>query len=163
MLYTLFGSVLLLLGVFTVVVAAGTGDLVALAGGLGLSRTTQYAAFALFAVAFAVKAPLWPLHTWLPDAHTEAPTVGSVILAGVLLKMGTYGLIRVGVGVAPEGAAWAAPVLGVLAVAAIIVGSLVCLRADRAEAADRVLQRRPHGLRAARHRHADRRPASRPR
>ena len=127
-LYTLFGSVLLLLGVFTVVVAAGTGDMMALVGGLGLSRSTQYAAFALFAVAFAVKAPLWPLHTWLPDAHTQAPTVGSVILAGVLLKMGTYGLIRVGVGVAPEGAAWAAPVLGILAVAAIIVGSLVCLR-----------------------------------
>ena len=127
-LYTLFGSVLLLLGVFTVVVAAGTGDLLALAGGLGLSRTTQQAAFVLFAVAFAVKAPLWPLHTWLPDAHTEAPTVGSVILAGVLLKMGTYGLIRVGVGVAPRGAAWAAPVLAVLAVAAIIIGSLVCLR-----------------------------------
>ena len=127
-LYTLFGSVLLLLGVFTVVVAAGTGDLLALAGGLGLSRNAQYAAFVLFAVAFAVKAPLWPLHTWLPDAHTEAPTVGSVILAGVLLKMGTYGLIRVGVGVAPLGAAWAAPVLGVFAVAAIVVGSLVCLR-----------------------------------
>ena len=127
-LYTLFGSVLLLLGVFTVVVAAGTGDMMALAGGYGLSRNAQYAAFALFAVAFAVKAPLWPLHTWLPDAHTEAPTVGSVILAGVLLKMGTYGLIRVGVGVTPLGAAWAAPVLGILAVAAIIVGSLVCLR-----------------------------------
>jgi NADH-quinone oxidoreductase subunit M len=127
-LYTLFGSVLLLLGVFTVVVAAGTGDMVALTGGTGLSRNAQYAAFALFAAAFAVKAPLWPLHTWLPDAHTEAPTVGSVILAGVLLKMGTYGLIRVGVGVAPLGAAWTAPVLGVLAAAAIIVGSLVCLR-----------------------------------
>jgi len=127
-LYTLFGSVLLLLGVFTVVSAAGTGDLMVLTGGADLSRNVQYAAFALFAVAFAVKAPLWPLHTWLPDAHTEAPTVGSVILAGVLLKMGTYGLIRVGVGVAPDGAAWAAPVLGILAVAAIIVGSLVCLR-----------------------------------
>jgi NADH-quinone oxidoreductase subunit M len=127
-LYTLFGSVLLLLGVLVVVVAAGTGDMMALAGGLGLSPRTQYAAFLLFAVAFAVKAPLWPLHTWLPDAHTEAPTVGSVILAGVLLKMGTYGLVRVGVGVTPLGAAWAAPVLGVLAVAAIVVGSLVCLR-----------------------------------
>ena len=127
-LYTLFGSVLLLLGVLTVTVHAGTGDLVDLAGGPGVARTTQQAAFALFAVAFAVKAPLWPLHTWLPDAHTQAPTVGSVILAGVLLKMGTYGLIRVGVGVAPLGAAWASPVLGVLAAAAILAGALICLR-----------------------------------
>jgi NADH-quinone oxidoreductase subunit M len=126
-LYTLFGSVLLLVGVFTVVAAAGTADIVALTGGSDLSRNTQLAAFVLLAIAFAVKSPLWPLHTWLPDAHTQAPTVGSVILAGVLLKMGTYGLIRVAVGVAPEGARWAAPVLGVLAVAAIIIGSLVCL------------------------------------
>jgi NADH-quinone oxidoreductase subunit M len=129
-LYTLFGSVLLLVGVFTVVAVAGTADIVALTGGAGLGRTTQLVAFTLFALAFAVKSPLWPLHSWLPDAHTQAPTVGSVILAGVLLKMGTYGLIRVGVGVAPEGARWAAPVLGVLAVAAIIVGSLVCLAQD---------------------------------
>ncbi|MEV0729389.1 NADH-quinone oxidoreductase subunit M [Polymorphospora sp. NPDC050346] len=127
-LYTLFGSVLLLVGVVTVVSAAGTADIVALTGGGNLSRTTQLAAFVLLAVAFAVKSPLWPLHTWLPDAHTQAPTVGSVILAGVLLKMGTYGIIRVAVGVAPEGARWAAPVLGVLAVAAVVVGSLVCLR-----------------------------------
>jgi NADH-quinone oxidoreductase subunit M len=127
-LYTLFGSVLLLVGVFVVVAAAGTADIVQLSGGAGLSRGVQLTAFALFAVAFAVKAPLWPLHTWLPDAHTEAPTVGSVILAGVLLKMGTYGLIRVGVGVTPLGAVWAAPALGILATAAIIVGSLVCLR-----------------------------------
>ncbi|MEV0157328.1 NADH-quinone oxidoreductase subunit M [Micromonospora sp. NPDC050686] len=129
-LYTLFGSVLLLVGVYVVVAAAGTADLVALTGGSGLSRGTQLAAFTLLALAFAVKSPLWPLHSWLPDAHTQAPTVGSVILAGVLLKMGTYGLIRVAVGVAPEGARWAAPVLGVLAVAAIIVGSLVCLAQD---------------------------------
>ncbi|MEU8328034.1 NADH-quinone oxidoreductase subunit M [Micromonospora sp. NPDC048839] len=126
-LYTLFGSVLLLVGVYVVVAATGTADVLALTGGAGMSRGTQLAAFTLFAVAFAVKSPLWPLHSWLPDAHTQAPTVGSVVLAGVLLKMGTYGLIRVAVGVAPEGARWAAPVLGVLAVAAILVGSLVCL------------------------------------
>ncbi|MEV4710735.1 NADH-quinone oxidoreductase subunit M [Micromonospora sp. NPDC049374] len=126
-LYALFGSVLLLVGVYVVVAAAGTADVVALTGGTELSRTTQLAAFTLLALAFAVKSPLWPLHSWLPDAHTQAPTVGSVLLAGVLLKMGTYGLIRVAVGVAPEGARWAAPVLGVLAVAAILVGSLVCL------------------------------------
>jgi NADH-quinone oxidoreductase subunit M len=124
-LYTLAGSVLLLLGVVTVVSQAGTGDLTAV---LDLGRDTQRLVFVLFAVAFAIKAPLWPLHTWLPDAHTEAPTVGSVILAGVLLKMGTYGLIRVGVGAAPLGAEWAAPVLGILAVVAIIAGSLICLR-----------------------------------
>ncbi|TYC26169.1 NuoM family protein [Micromonospora sp. MP36] len=129
-LYTLFGSVLLLVGVYVVVAAAGTADLVTLTGGSGLPRGTQLAAFTLLALAFAVKSPLWPLHSWLPDAHTQAPTVGSVILAGVLLKMGTYGLIRVAVGVAPEGARWAAPVLGVLAVAAILVGSLVCLAQD---------------------------------
>ncbi|MET8062250.1 NADH-quinone oxidoreductase subunit M, partial [Micromonospora sp. NPDC005313] len=104
--------------------------LVALTGGAGLSRGTQLAAFTLLALAFAVKSPLWPLHSWLPDAHTQAPTVGSVILAGVLLKMGTYGLIRVAVGVAPEGARWAAPALGVLAVAAIGIGGLVCLAQD---------------------------------
>ncbi|MEU4774006.1 NADH-quinone oxidoreductase subunit M [Micromonospora sp. NPDC023644] len=126
-LYTLLGSVLLLVGVYVVVAAAGTADVVALTGGTGLSRGTQLAAFTLLALAFAVKSPLWPLHSWLPDAHTQAPTVGSVVLAGVLLKMGTYGLIRIAVGVAPEGARWAAPVLGALAVAAILVGSLVCL------------------------------------
>jgi NADH-quinone oxidoreductase subunit M len=128
-LYTLFGSVLLLVGVFTVVAAAGTADLVELSSGAGaaLPYSVQLSAFVLLAVAFAVKSPLWPLHTWLPDAHTEAPTVGSVVLAGVLLKMGTYGLLRVAVGVVPDGAAAAAPVLGVLAVAAILIGGLVCL------------------------------------
>src|SRR5439155_11745978 len=83
-LYTLFGSVLLLVGVFVVVAKAGTGDIVYLTQHHTLSRGTQTAAFARLALAFAVKSPLWPLHTWLPDAHTEAPTVGSVILAGVL-------------------------------------------------------------------------------
>jgi NADH-quinone oxidoreductase subunit M len=128
-LYTLLGSVLLLVGVFLVVSAAGTADLVELSArrGTGLGAATQLGAFILLALAFAVKSPLWPLHTWLPDAHTEAPTVGSVILAGVLLKMGTYGLVRIAVGVLPDGARRVAPVLGVLAVAAIIVGGLVCL------------------------------------
>jgi NADH-quinone oxidoreductase subunit M len=132
-LYTLFGSVLLLVGVFLVVADSGTAELTELTGGGAnrfggaLGHGTQVAAFVLLALAFAVKSPLWPLHTWLPDAHTEAPTVGSVILAGVLLKMGTYGLLRVAVGALPYGARRLAPVLGVLAVAAILVGGLVCL------------------------------------
>ncbi|MGH8792810.1 MAG: complex I subunit 4 family protein, partial [Stackebrandtia sp.] len=128
-LYTLLGSLLLLVGVFVVVSGAGTADIVKLTetGGAGMSSGVQLTAFCLLAFGFAVKSPLWPLHTWLPDAHTQAPTVGSVILAGVLLKMGTYGLIRVGVGVAPEGAEQVAPALAVLATAAIVVGGLVCL------------------------------------
>ena len=126
-LYTLLGSVLLLVGVVLVVTEAGTADLVALTGGAGLGRGTQLAAFTFLTIGFAVKSPLWPLHTWLPDAHTEAPTVGSVVLAGVLLKMGTYGLLRVSVGVAPEAARTLAPALGILAATAIIAGGLACL------------------------------------
>ena len=78
-----------------------------------------------FAVAFAVKVPLFPLHTWLPDAHTEAPTAGSVILAGVLLKMGTYGLLRLDLGLFPEAAKHWAPLLATLAVIGIIYGAAV--------------------------------------
>ncbi len=128
-LYTLLGSVLVLVGIVTIYASAGTFDLVELSqgAGAGIARGTQIAAFAALFVGFAVKSPLWPLHTWLPDAHTEAPTVGSVLLAGVLLKMGTYGLIRVALPVLPEGARTLAPALGVLAVAGILVGSLCCL------------------------------------
>src|SRR5512142_1060882 len=131
-LYTLFGSVLLLVGILLVVANAGTADLVKLTGGEAgaaglLGRGTQLAAFAFLAIAFAVKSPLWPLHTWLPDAHTEAPTVGSVLLAGVLLKMGTYGFVRVALPELPQGARDAAPALGVLAVVAVVYGSLCCL------------------------------------
>ncbi|MFG2087817.1 NuoM family protein [Spirillospora sp. NPDC048824] len=128
-LYTLLGSGLLLAGMLLVGATAGTLDMTELAArhGSGLTRGIQITAFALMGIGFAVKAPMWPLHTWLPDAHTEAPTVGSVLLAGVLLKMGTYGLIRVALPLAPEGAEFWAPWLGLLAVIGIIYGALACL------------------------------------
>ncbi len=128
-LYTLLGSGLLLAGMLLVGAKAGTLDMTELARrhGAGLSHGVQVTAFALMALGFAVKAPMWPLHTWLPDAHTEAPTVGSVLLAGVLLKMGTYGLIRVALPLAPEGARTWAPWLGFLAVIGIVYGALACL------------------------------------
>ncbi len=128
-LYTLLGSGLLLAGMLLVAVNAGTLDMTELARrhGAGLSHGVQVAAFALMALGLAVKVPMWPLHTWLPDAHTEAPTVGSVLLAGVLLKMGTYGLVRVALPLAPDGARVWAPWLGLLAVIGIVYGALACL------------------------------------
>lgn len=128
-LYTLLGSVLVLLGIAAIYAATGSFDIVALAGraGAGIGHGAQVGAFLALFVGFAVKSPLYPLHTWLPDAHTEAPTVGSVLLAGVLLKMGTYGLVRVALPILPAGARTLAPALGVLAVAGIVVGSLCCL------------------------------------
>ncbi|MEO5875867.1 MAG: NADH-quinone oxidoreductase subunit M [Streptosporangiaceae bacterium] len=128
-LYTLLGSALLLVGLLILGVNAGTFDMVALAAGhgTGLSHTVQVTAFLLIGLGLAVKAPMWPLHTWLPDAHTEAPTVGSVLLAGVLLKMGTYGFVRVALPALPSGAETWAPYLGFLAVIGIIYGSLACL------------------------------------
>ncbi|WP_368077422.1 NuoM family protein [Actinomadura sp. WMMB 499] len=128
-LYTLLGSGLLLAGMLLVAVDAGTLDMTELADrhGSGLAHGLQITAFALMGLGFAVKAPMWPLHTWLPDAHTEAPTVGSVLLAGVMLKMGTYGLVRVALPLAPDGAAFWAPVLALLAVIGIVWGALACL------------------------------------
>jgi NADH-quinone oxidoreductase subunit M len=93
----------------------------------GVATQEQFIIFLLFAVAFSVKVPLWPFHTWLPDAHTEAPTAGSVILAGVLLKMGTYGLMRFNFALFPEATREAAPYFVVLAVIGIIYGALVAM------------------------------------
>ncbi|MEU8058766.1 complex I subunit 4 family protein [Microbispora bryophytorum] len=128
-LYTLLGSAVLLIGLLVVWTQAGTLDMVALAGrhGSGMARSAQILAFLAIGLGLAVKTPMWPLHTWLPDAHTEAPTVGSVLLAGVLLKMGSYGFARIAIPVLPEGAAALAPWLGAFAVAGIAYGSLACL------------------------------------
>ncbi|KRV50814.1 NADH-quinone oxidoreductase subunit M [Wenjunlia vitaminophila] len=128
-LYTLLGSAVMLLGLLLVGVRAGTFDMVALADqhGAGLSHGVQVIAVLAIGLGLAVKAPMWPLHSWLPDAHTAAPTVGSVLLAGVLLKMGTYGFVRIVLPVAPEGARTLAPYLAAFAVVGILYGSLACL------------------------------------
>ncbi|NUP62289.1 MAG: NADH-quinone oxidoreductase subunit M [Nonomuraea sp.] len=128
-LYTLLGSVVMLLGLLLVWAQTGTLDMVELAAshGAGMSRSVQILAFVAIGVGLAVKTPMWPLHTWLPDAHTEAPTTGSVLLAGVLLKMGTYGFARIAIPVLPEGATAVAPWLGAFAVVGIIYGALACL------------------------------------
>lgn len=132
-LYTLLGSVVMLLGLLLLGFKGGTFDIVALTtdNHSALSRTTQITAVLAIGLGLAVKTPMWPLHSWLPDAHTAAPTVGSVLLAGVLLKMGTYGFVRIALPVAPEGMRVFAPYLGALAVTGIVYGSLACLALAR--------------------------------
>ncbi|MFJ2670159.1 NADH-quinone oxidoreductase subunit M [Streptomyces sp. NPDC087525] len=132
-LYTLLGSVVMLLGLLLIGLHAGTFDMVALAtdNGRGLSTSVQLIAVLAIGLGLAVKTPMWPLHSWLPDAHTAAPTVGSVLLAGVLLKMGTYGFVRIVLPIAPDGMRTFAPYLAAFAVVGIIYGSLACLALAR--------------------------------
>jgi NADH-quinone oxidoreductase subunit M len=131
-LYTMAGSVLMLVAILGLAYlhdASGGGysfDLRQLYG-LQVPPALQFWFFLAFALAFAIKVPLFPFHTWLPDAHVEAPTAGSVILAGVLLKMGTYGLVRFAFPLFPDAAAFFAPWLAVLAVVGIIYGALVAM------------------------------------
>jgi len=129
--YTLAGSAFLLVGILALVFLEArhgrplTFDLEQLSDHMDLARSTARWLFLAFAAAFAVKVPIFPLHTWLPDAHTEAPTGGSVILAGVLLKLGTYGILRFGLFLFPEAARHYAPLLLTLAVIGILYGALV--------------------------------------
>ncbi len=129
-LYTLFGSIFMLLGFLALFLKTGTFDMLELrelgADGIGSGLFQNIVFLGLF-LGFAIKVPMWPFHTWLPDAHTEAPTIGSVLLAAVLLKMGTYGFIRISIPILPDAAHVFAPLIGILAVIAIIYGALCCM------------------------------------
>ena len=125
-LYTLGGSLLMLLGVIVLYLHGGS-DISSLVLGTSLPYYTQFWLWLAFFASFAVKVPMWPFHTWLPDAHVEAPTAGSVILAGVLLKMGAYGFLRFSMQMLPQASATFAPLIFVLSVVAIVYTSLVAL------------------------------------
>ena len=135
-LYTLFGSALMIVSFLAVFFVTGgeSFSMVELARGVAernaagdLALSTQVLIFGGMFMGFGIKVPMFPFHTWLPDAHTQAPTQGSVILAAVLLKLGTYGFIRVALGILPEAAVEWAPWIGLLAVIGIIYGALGCL------------------------------------
>jgi NADH-quinone oxidoreductase subunit M len=129
-LYTMFGSALMLVAFLALFFKTGAESFsipFLIEQGMNISRTTQIWIFAGMFVGFAVKVPMFPFHTWLPDAHTQAPTQGSVILAAVLLKLGTYGFVRIAIPVLPEAAKAWAPYIGGLAVIGIIYGSFGCL------------------------------------
>ncbi len=129
-LYTMFGSALMLVGILAIVFlhedATGitTFNIVEIAEGQNWGVNTGRWIFLAFVLAFSVKVPVFPVHTWLPDAHTEAPTAGSVILAGVMLKLGTYGFLRFGLYLFPEAAVWFAPVMMILGAVGIIYGAV---------------------------------------
>ncbi len=125
-LYTLLGSVLMLLAMLMLYSQTGISDVETLMQN-PVAANLQYVLFLAFFASFAVKMPMWPVHTWLPDAHVEAPTAGSVILAGVLLKMGGYGFLRFSLPMFPEASDYFAPMIMTLSVIAIIYTSLVAL------------------------------------
>ena len=124
-LYTMTGSVLMLLAILWLGIYQGTFSVPDLTAMGGIPAQVQLWLFLAFAAAFAIKVPMWPLHSWLPDAHVQAPTAGSVILAGVLLKMGTYGFLRFNIPLFPKAALQAAPWMALLAVIGILYGAAV--------------------------------------
>jgi len=124
-LYTMAGSVLMLLAILWLGLQGGSFNLPELIATGDIPATTQFWLFLAFAAAFAIKVPMWPLHSWLPDAHVEAPTAGSVILAGVLLKMGTYGFLRFNIPLFPQASLQLAPWVALLGVIGILYGAAV--------------------------------------
>jgi NADH-quinone oxidoreductase subunit M len=128
-LYTQAASLLVLLGIFVMYSHFGTFNMIHAIenGGAAIPIALQSALFILLLIGFGTKLPMVPVHTWLPDAHVEAPTAGSVILAGILLKMGGYGLIRVNMQMLPEAAQQFLPLLAILGTISILYGAVVCL------------------------------------
>jgi NADH-quinone oxidoreductase subunit M len=124
-LYTMAGSILMLLAILWLGISGGTFSVPELITQGGIDPNIQWWLFLAFTAAFAIKVPMWPLHSWLPDAHVEAPTAGSVILAGVLLKMGTYGFLRFNIPLFPEASIKAAPWIALFATIGIIYGAAV--------------------------------------
>ena len=124
-LYTMAGSILMLLAILWLGITQGTFSVPELIATASIPANIQIWLFLAFAAAFAIKVPMWPLHSWLPDAHVEAPTAGSVILAGVLLKMGTYGFLRFNLSLFPDASVRLAPWIAVLAVIGIFYGAMV--------------------------------------
>ena len=125
-LYTLLGSVLMLVAIISIYWLTGTTDIVKIFQ-IKISKEYQYLLWLAFFSSFAVKMPMWPFHTWLPDAHVEAPTAGSVILAAILLKMGGYGFLRFSIGMFPVASEYFTPLIYFLSIIAIIYTSLVAL------------------------------------
>ena len=128
-LYTLLGSVLMLVAIIAIYWITGTTDVTQIYE-IKIPKEYQNLLWLAFFSSFAVKMPMWPVHTWLPDAHVEAPTAGSVILAAILLKMAGYGFIRFSIGMFPYGSAYFTPLIFVLSIIAIIYTSLVALMQD---------------------------------
>ena len=125
-LYTLLGSVLMLIAIISIYWITGTTDVTYLYS-IGIDEKYQYLLWLAFFISFAVKTPMWPVHTWLPDAHVEAPTAGSVLLAAILLKMAGYGFIRFSVGLFPIASEYFIPLIYFLSLVAIIYASFVAL------------------------------------